>query len=416
MDALLQAMRYYRQLFSCVLMPFIQQRTMSDFSLSLHLRQLIISKGPLTVYNFMRECLTNPLGGYYMHREALGQQGDFTTSPEISQLFGELIGVWCFHVWKDNNAVRPLHIVELGPGRGTLMADILRTVSQFGDIASNVRVSLVEVSPRMMRLQKELLAGNREQPTVPFSLLNTVESYFGPSVSWYLSLDDVLSNSTEFTIIIANEFFDALPVHQFVQRDDYWREILVDIDDPKENGLGSSTKFRFVVSPVVTPALSYLTSEDIPTYTDCFEICPDARVIVQSIAKRLSNGKGIALISDYGSDSPSRLTLRGFKEHKLHDVLDNPGSVDHTVDVDFAALRKAVGNLGVCCGPITQSQFLHQMGIKARLKALMSNASREQGKKLLSGYEMLTGNDAMGERFKFFVVCPLHGKRPYPFI
>lgn len=365
------------------------------------------------MFDFMRESLTNPLGGYYMHCEALGQQGDFITSPEISQLFGELVGVWCLHVWRQNGSVRPLHVVELGPGRGTLAGDVLRTLSQFGDISNDVSVSLVEVSPRMRRLQRQQLAGESHPLTDNGPSPSRIVSRFGAPVSWYNTINDVPSEDVGFTVFLANEFLDALPVHQFVKRDGHWREILVDINhEPSE---ASVDLFRFVVSPVATPSLSYMMGQDVPSDVDCYEVCPDARVVIQRIAKRLSKTNGIALIADYGSDPPHGLTLRGFKGHDLHDVLDDPGSADLTADVDFAALRRAVGRLGVCCGPISQALFLHQMGIEMRLSSLLSSVSVEQGKELQSGYEMLTASDKMGERFKFFVVLPPNGSCPYPF-
>ena len=386
-------------------------RTYCSFSLSSYLHQLIVARGPLTVAHFMRETLTNPLGGYYIHREALGRQGDFTTSPEISQLFGEMLGVWCLHAWTEiGGSAKPLHVVELGPGRGTLISDVLRTLNQFGDASKDVEVSLVELSPRMRELQTELLVPgcHYSSSSVPRQAM----SHYGAHVSWYDTIYDVPRHKAGFTVFIANEFFDALPVHQFVKRDGHWREILVDIDKKSSD---SSMDFRLVVSPGVTPSLAYMTGQKVPSCLDCYEVCPTAGAIVQHIAARLNESNGVALIVDYGSSSPRGLTLRGFRGHQLCDVLGDPGSVDLTADVDFAALQRAVEKLGICFGPITQLSFLHQMGIQVRLRSLLGSVSVEQRRQLQSAYEMLTDSDKMGERFKFFVVLPSHGSCPYPF-
>lgn len=251
--------------FSCVSYLVSLGRTYCSFSLSSYLHQLIAARGPLTVAHFMREALTNPLGGYYIRQEALGSQGDFVTSPEISQLFGEMLGVWCLHAWTENgNSAKPLRIIELGPGRGTLISDILRTLNQFGDVSKDVEVNLVELSPRMRKLQTEILAPGRDTNAVP----RQVMSQYGARVSWYDAIYDVPWYKAGFTVFIANEFFDALPVHQFVKKDGHWRELLVDIN---KKSSGSNIDFRLVVAPGATPGLVYLSGQNIPSHLDCYE-------------------------------------------------------------------------------------------------------------------------------------------------
>lgn len=367
------------------------------------LQQRIRALGPITVADYMKEVLTSPFGGYYMQGDVFGQRGDFITSPEISQMFGELIALWIIHEWSRLGCPRPLQLVELGPGRGTLADDVLRVFKQFPQLPlDTLTLHLVEVSPNMSDVQHTTLTGQHKRAAddatdgildrIPY---RSAKTKAGIPVSWYTSLSQV---PTGFTCFLAHEFFDALPIHKFQKTSSSWREIMVDTDENRGDEL------RFVLSPAVTPASnSYIQTNETREHV---EVCPMAGVIVQEMADRVYSDGGLALIIDYGHDGTKTDTFRGFRQHQLHDALREPGTADLTADVDFAYLRQMVGDRAVTYGPIHQGLFLQMMGIHARLKALMQTTSTEEHKNLVSGYKMLTEPSQMGERFKLFSILP----------
>lgn len=364
-----------------------------------HLTSKIKATGPISVAEYMREVLTNPVTGYYVRNNMLGAEGDFITSPEISQMFGELIGVWIISEWMAAGRPQQLQVVELGPGKGSLTKDVLRVIGQLRQVLGGAAVSvhLVEVSPVLSELQAEALTGGGGHMTAEGKELvyrrgNTAD---GVQVSWYRRLQDVPSG---FSVIVAQEFFDALPIHKFQKTPRGWREVLVDID-PKRDG-----QLRFVLSPTATMASSTLIQYD--EQREHVEVCAEGGVVLQNISRRISKSGGAALIADYGHDGTKTDTFRGFKGHQLHDVLAAPGSADLTADVDFSYLRRCAGDVA-CVGPVTQSSFLRNMGIDARLQVLLRNspdaASRSQ---LLCSYGVLMDPKQMGQRFQFFAVLP----------
>lgn len=179
------------------------------------LRSKIKATGPITVAEYMKEVLVNPRMGYYMRGDVFGQQGDFITSPEISQLFGELIGVWCLHEWFRLGTPSPFQVVELGPGRGTLMQDMIRVFSKFSDPKKLLTVHLVEISPKMRKLQETKLCGTSASPentTPELKFCKQNISVNGVPIFWYTHIEDV---PAAFSCFIAHEFFDALPIHKF---------------------------------------------------------------------------------------------------------------------------------------------------------------------------------------------------------
>lgn len=371
-----------------------------------HLTSKIKATGPITVAEYMREALTNPVTGYYVRNNMLGPDGDFITSPEISQIFGELLGVWTLSEWMAAGRPRRLQLVELGPGRGSLAADVLRVFSQLRSVVGGASVSLhlVEVSPVLSRLQAQNLTGSRNQEAESEDQLvyRRGETADGLPVSWYRRLEDVPSG---FSIFLAHEFFDALPIHTFQRTARGWREVMVDID-PEE-----ADRLRFVLAPSPTPASATLLQAD--ERRGHVEVCAVGGVVVQQLARRIEEDGGAALIADYGHDGTKTDTFRGFKGHRLHDVLTAPGSADLTADVDFSFLRRMAGGGVACVGPVTQRAFLKNMGIDTRLQVLLRNctdaSTREQ---LLRSYDLLTGRSQMGERFHFFGL--LHPSRLAP--
>lgn len=368
-----------------------------------HLTSKIKATGPIPVAEYMREVLTNPVTGYYVKNNMLGPDGDFITSPEISQIFGELLGIWIISEWMGAGGPKQLQLVELGPGKGSLAADVLRVFSQLQSVLSGASMSLhlVEVSPALSRIQAQNLTGtrNQEADSEDEPVYRRGETSTGLPVSWYRRLDDVPAG---FTIFLAHEFFDALPIHKFQRTEKGWREVMVDIDPEKPDQL------RFVVAPSSTLASSTLVQADERRHH--VEVCAEGGVIVQQLARRITEDGGAALIADYGHDGTKMDTFRGFKGHQLHDVLASPGSADLTADVDFSYLRRVAGGGVACLGPVSQRTFLKNMGIDTRLQVLLRNCSDPSTRKqLISSYDMLTNPAKMGERFHFFSL--LHPSR-----
>jgi len=364
--------------------------------------------GPLTVAAYMTEILTHPSSGYYMAKDVLGPEGDFITSPEISQMFGELIGLWLTSEWINAGAPGSVQLLELGPGRGTLVDDICRVFAQIPEMTSDVKVALVELSQRQRQMQrKKLQTGNHE--LTEEEQLSTVtdgsscSTRHGYSVSWYDDINSVPSST--FSFVIAHEFFDALPVHKFQKtKENEWREVCIDMDYSEDG----PHHLRFALNPTPSVTATYLNDAivDAEDARCDVEVSPASGALVQKVAQLVAKG-GVALIADYGHEGSKTDTLRGFKGHKLWDPLEEPGSADITADVDFAFLRRMAENTDSTvstCGPVTQRQFLKEMSIDVRLSMLLRRADREQQKNLISGYRMLTDPDQMGDKFKFFVI------------
>ncbi|XP_029984386.1 protein arginine methyltransferase NDUFAF7, mitochondrial isoform X2 [Sphaeramia orbicularis] len=366
-----------------------------------HLTSKIKATGPITVAEYMREVLTNPVTGYYVKNSMLGADGDFITSPEISQMFGELVGIWIISEWMGAGRPKQLQLVELGPGKGSLAADVLRVFRQLSSVVGGASVSLhlVEVSPVLARLQADALTGSsgEEADGDEDPVYHRGRTRDGLPVSWYRRLDDVPAG---FSVFVAQEFFDALPIHKFQRTDRGWREVMVDVDPEKEEQL------RFVLAP--SPTLASSTLIQAGERRNHVEVCAEGGAIIQQLARRITDGGGAALIADYGHDGTKTDTFRGFKGHQLHDVLSSPGSADLTADVDFSYLRKTAGGGVACLGPVSQRNFLKNMGIDARLQVLLrSCADPSVRQQLISSYDMLMNPKKMGERFHFFSLLQL---------
>ncbi|XP_008300665.1 protein arginine methyltransferase NDUFAF7, mitochondrial [Stegastes partitus] len=333
----------------------------SQPSLLRHLTSKLKATGPITVAEYMREVLTNPVAGYYVRNNMLGPDGDFITSPEISQIFGELLGVWIISEWMGAGRPKQLQLVELGPGKGSLASDVLRVFSQLRSVLGETSVSLhlVEVSPALSLIQAQNLTRDCSQEAVSEDELvyRRGTTAAGLPVFWYRRLDDVPAG---FSICVAHEFFDALPIHKFQRTQKGWREVMVDIDPDKPD------KLRFVVAPSPTMASSTLIQAD--ERRDHVEVCAEGGSVVQQLSRRITEDGGAALIADYGHDGTKTDTFRSFKGHQLHDVLSNPGSADLTADVDFSYLRRKAGGGVACLGPVSQRTFLKNMGIDTRMQ------------------------------------------------
>jgi len=331
--------------------------------------QRIALTGPLTLAAYMAECLGHPRHGYYMRRDPFGVAGDFVTAPEISQMFGELIGLWTVGVWRQMACPDPLRLVELGPGRGTLMADALRAIAVNPTARAAMRVHLVETSPVLAALQRARL---------------------GETVTHYATFDEMAEGPA---IVIANELFDALPVHQFERAAVGWRERMVGLDD-------SGCLVR-ALTPGPTPAVA-LVPRDVPG--DVAEVSPAAIALMDRIARRLATQGGAALVIDFAA-RPGAATLQAVRGHARADVLEAPGEVDLAAGVDFAALARVAAEAGARAhGPVLQAAFLEALGIRARAAALRRRANPEQAVAIDAALERLTGADAMGHLFQVLAV------------
>jgi NADH dehydrogenase [ubiquinone] 1 alpha subcomplex assembly factor 7 len=343
--------------------------------LEAELRRIIAADEPLSVATYVRLCLGHPMHGYYTTRDPFGRGGDFITAPEVSQMFGELIGLWAAAVWQMMGSPGEVALVELGPGRGTLMADALRAGRVVPAFAAAVHVHLVETSPVLERRQQEALAALK----VP--------------ISWYRDFADVPAGPL---IVIANEFFDALPVHQAVKTERGWHERMI--------GVGPDEKLAFALHPDPVPGFSTIApalAADAPPGA-VFEW--RSGDLAADIARRIAQHGGAALIIDYGHvESALGETLQAVGRHGFADPLATPGEVDLTAHVDFAALaRIAAAAATRVHGPITQGDFLRRVGIEARAAALRTKATAAQAADIDAALARLTGagRESMGALFK----------------
>uniref|UniRef100_A0A0X3NL55 Protein arginine methyltransferase NDUFAF7 n=1 Tax=Schistocephalus solidus TaxID=70667 RepID=A0A0X3NL55_SCHSO len=309
------------------------------------------------------------------------------------------------NLWRVNERLRfatqtPFDIVEFGPGRGTLLSNILRAISKFPKVASEFqKLHLVERSDRLRAVQQSTLG----------PLLDALK--LSPAIHWHSSLDEIPRGQCSY--YLAHEFFDALPIHRFQKVNGKWHEVFVDVMDAHSesstHGTAEQLIFRASQPPTLTMSVYLQLAGDLEN-RNCVEVCPEAGAILQKIAQRVADDGGAALVVDYGHVGESGDTLRAFKNHELHDPLKDPGQADITADVDFAFLRRSVEATNtpvVVHGPVTQAYFLVHMGFMARLKVLVHKCHLEEDKKnLIASSEMLLGSDKMGKRFKFMAILP----------
>jgi len=337
------------------------------------LRKRIAAEGPITVAAYMADCLLHPEHGYYRSQEAIGLHGDFTTAPEVSQMFGELLGLWAADTWQAMGAPAKCYLVELGPGRGTLMRDCLRAARALPAFRKALSPVLVEASARMRALQETALAGE--------------------NAIW---LDQVAAIPKDAPLILlANEFLDALPVRQFQRgNDNAWHERCVGLDD--------EGRFRFMLDPRALPFDDLLPAvlREAPPGA-LLESSPPVRAVAVEIAARLKAQGGAALFIDYGYAKPDfGETLQAVYRHLYADPLENPGLADLTAHVDFASFALAATRAGgVAHGPLPQGEFLNRLGIAARA-AKLAQANPTQGQDIERAVHRLTAPEAMGTLFK----------------
>ncbi len=338
----------------------------------------ISAHGPITIAEFMTECLLHPQFGYYSTRDPLGAEGDFITAPEISQVFGELIGLSLAEAWVDQGRPAPFTIAEAGPGRGTLMADLLRAAAHVPGFVDAAQIVLIEASPKFRITQKEALSAY--------------------PITWIQSVEDLPEQSLYF---VANEFFDALPIRQFQREGVHWRERQIGLTDGKLHfGLGPAQP---------QPALDHRKADT--KDGDLVEECAVAAPIMDTIGHRIADHGGAGLIIDYGDWRSLGDTLQAVKAHEPRDPLCEPGEADLTAHVDFEALAQASPSRHTRLTP--QGVFLERLGITPRAQALSKNLTGDALDQLVKAHRRLTHPDEMGQLFKVLGLYP-EGQTPPP--
>ncbi len=342
------------------------------------IRSRIPHNGPLSIAEFVSLCLNHPKHGYYTSRSPIGGSrstsnlaGDFITAPEVSQMFGEMIGVWCMEMWQRLGSPPQLNLVEIGPGRGTLMRDLLNISSAIPDFARSVNVYLIEISDTLSKQQKQLL-------------LET------STVQWVQDLDDL---PTAPTIIVANEFLDALPFRQWVKHDEGWFERAVGLVDEE---------LTFVLRPNRLPESDLPVGHVNENSGAVLETAPAREAFIARTADWLTENKGAALFIDYGHlQSGFGDTFQAMSNHAYTNPLTNLGESDLTNHVDFDPLIKAARQAGCSAPqPTTQGQFLTSLGLLVRAGSLGHNKNATAQDQLRSDVERLASDTQMGRLFK----------------
>lgn len=350
------------------------------------IRATIEADGPLPVSRYMALCLSDPRHGYYATRDPLGVGGDFITAPEISQMFGELIGLWCAEVWRAMQSPAGLLLVELGPGRGTLMSDLLRAAKIVPHFAKAAEIHLVETSPVLTERQKQKLAATRAR------------------IFWHRNVESLPDGPL---LVIANEFIDALPVDQFVKTADGWHERRVGI---------SGGKLAFGLDAAVTPGIdnglpARLRNAPAGSVWERRDLGP-----IRDIARRTAAFGGAALIVDYGHRRTTLAdTLQAVRTHEFADPLELPGQTDLTSLVDFETLAAVAREARArVYGPLPQGVFLRRLGIEPRAERLKQNADARTRASIDAALARLVGSAPrhMGELFK--AIAFTHPKLPAP--
>jgi SAM-dependent MidA family methyltransferase len=339
---------------------------------------LIAAQGPISIAEFM----TLAGGAYYASRDPFGRDGDFVTAPEISQVFGELLGLWCVQLWHDQGRPARKRLVELGPGRGTLMADALRTMKIAPEFLEDLEIVLVEASPTLRALQEETLKSH--------------------PIRWTDRFEPSLCDRPLF--VLANEFFDALPIRQFVKTRRGWCERMVAL---------SGDRLDFALSPVPAPdSLVPANRADAPDGA-VFEISESALSLAGEIARAVAQLGGGALIVDYGYDGIDfGETLQAVASQSFAGILDRPGESDLSAHVDFTSLASAAGQAGAAVfGPLSQAEFLDDIGIVQRFEQLATRNPRAAAE-LWPQLDRLVNPEQMGTLFKALAILPRAAPTP----
>ena len=351
-------------------------------ALARRIARMIRTDGPISIASFMTIALHDAEAGFYATRESIGARGAFITAPEISQIFGELLGLWCAQVWREQGASPSARLVELGPGRGVLLADAMRALRRVPEFLAGTEVVLVEASPALEKLQRERFCNS----PVP--------------IRWVRQWSDVQQDRPLF--LIANEFLDAQAIRQFVMTERGWCERMIATDE--------QDRLVFALAPMPT-TLSHPPGHRAAPGGAVYEISFAAEALVEDVARAIAQFGGAALFVDYGHEG-RRVgeTLQAVCGHQRADILEFPGEADLSAHVDFAMLARSAGRAGARAhGPIGQGAFLRALGIEARAEKL-SAANPHRKEEIVAAVGRLT--DEMGELFKVIAITPAHAPRP----
>ncbi|MCO5589761.1 hypothetical protein L7F22_043730 [Adiantum nelumboides] len=450
-------------------------KNVTNKTLAQVLADSIKASGPLSVSTFMRTCLLDPEQGYYASanastssseqagRDVLGARGDFITSPEISQVFGELLAIFFIARWQTVMPEGQTRLVELGPGRGTLLADMIRTFARFSVFFNTIKsIHLVETSPGLMALQHDAIESALTQAGKKIvSADQEVLADNEVRLEWFPIADSVPVQHDTWSMVVAHEFFDALPIHIFERSGDGFREVLVDIERAKTGQSGitvlkpgdlakpktpsadsTDAKFRYVLSSSPTPWSVLLAARN-PRFQvlqpgQRVEVSPEAWATARKIGELVSGRKakagkperesdeqrierergeservqiqskgGAGLVIDYGDEKAFGGSFRAFKSHKIVNPLDAPGTADLTCNVDFSYLKNALAMTDSrSLGPMFQSHFLKALGIEQRVEALVKNAKdTERGNEIDQAAKRLIDANGMGAQYKVLGIC-----------
>lgn len=338
--------------------------------------RLIAASGPMSIAQYMHLCHAHPEHGYYASGNPVGKSGDFITAPEVSQMFGELIAIWCISAWQAMGKPNPIQIAELGPGRGTLMQDFLRTIALDPEFKSAATIKMVESSPSLTREQQQQLAMQSQ------------------NIEWVEHLNDL---DTLPTLFIANEFLDAIPFRQFIKTKDQWQELCIDYEN--------DDKLTFIVCPIgIDEAMLPADHADQPDGA-IFETAPAREAIAAEVAQHITTNGGAALFIDYGHELAGfGDTFQAVKSHKKASTLAAPGTSDLTSHVDFEAIATIATQSGAIAYPLkTQCDFLLELGLLERAGALGQGKDLAFQKQIQTDVERLASPEQMGTLFK--VLC-----------
>ncbi|KAL7787041.1 S-adenosyl-L-methionine-dependent methyltransferase [Trichoderma ceciliae] len=460
--------------FSWTSTRYLEDRKWST-PLAKQLHEAISTTGSVPLASYMRMCLTGDLGGYYtgavgQGRDQFGAKGDFVTSPEISQIFGELVGIWFIAEWiSQGRPSKGVQLIEVGPGRGTLMDDMLRSIQRFPAMANSIEgIFMVEASRELRETQKKLLCGPDAPSTESKAGCHSPSKYGGSPIVWTETIKSIPIESDKTPFIVAHEFFDALPIHTFQSvtatasrpspstspRPDKepsppsmeWREMMVsvtppgashaDLGTPRSQQTEPPPEFQLVLSSGTTRHSRYLPESSAryrklkQTPSSVIEVCPDASLFAADFATRIGGSdkhpksapSGAALILDYGtSDTVPVNSLRGIRQHRLVSPFSAPGLVDLSADVDFHAVAQAatLASAGIeVHGPISQADFLELMGIRERAEALakVPGISPSTAGDVERAWRRLVdrGPSGMGKVYKALAILPENDGRRRP--
>ncbi|MGL1919524.1 MAG: SAM-dependent methyltransferase [Hyphomicrobiales bacterium] len=333
--------------------------------------------GMMSISEFMQICLSHPTHGYYMRSDVFGKDGDFTTAPEISQMFGEIIGLWLVDCIVKMPNDPEFNVIEMGPGRGTLMADILRSMAKF-KTKFKLHIHMVEMSPKLIEMQREKLAE------------------FDDEISWHSNLDELkLSLNSAPCLFVANEFFDALPIDQYEFLDNAWYQRMV---TEKDSEISPTISMK-PVEPQLPKILEGRAADGA-----IFENSPASLYYLDKVIEILQQQRGNALIIDYGHDGHGfGDTLQAVKQHKFAKIFDNLGEQDITAHVNFTALKEHAEQNNIVASPVvTQANFLGDLAIGLRAQMLIrKNPDKEL--EIAQALHRLIDEEQMGNLFK--VLC-----------